>query len=113
MPALHQRAGNFGAFLPFLVLHIENVHAMPAPVGAAMFNATKRLAIVLRQALGCEGNTIRQNNEPAGGQDVWHHQDHVVPRYVHDSHHAEPLLPCPLRSGLTWQFRGVPAERDE
>ena len=28
------------------------------------------------------GVTVRQNNEPAGGQDVWHLHTHVIPRHA-------------------------------
>ena len=28
--------------------------------------------------------TVRQNNESAGGQDVWHLHTHVIPRYIGD-----------------------------
>jgi histidine triad (HIT) family protein len=37
----------------------------------------------MRTAFACDGITTRQNNEPAGGQDVWHLHVHVIPR--HDS----------------------------
>jgi histidine triad (HIT) family protein len=38
----------------------------------------------MRAAYGCEGTSIRQHNEPAGGQDVWHLHVHVLPRHDGD-----------------------------
>ena len=38
--------------------------------------------------------TVRQNNEPAGGQDVWHLHTHVIPRYIGDGMH----LGVPVRT---------------
>lgn len=33
--------------------------------------------------------TVRQHNEPAGSQDVWHYHLHVIPRYSGDGFYAE------------------------
>nr|WP_249273721.1 hypothetical protein [Agreia sp. VKM Ac-1783] len=38
----------------------------------------------LRAAYGCEGTSVRQHNEPADGQDVWHLHVHVFPRWSGD-----------------------------
>jgi histidine triad (HIT) family protein len=96
VPALHQQVGTHGALLLFPVSHIESVYSLPELVGAALFAATKRLAIALKEALGCDGITIRQNNEPAGDQDVWHYHVHVVPRYTHDNYRHEPRVAMPV-----------------
>ena len=97
--SLHQQAGNPGALLLFPVRHLESIYSIPAELGAPLFNATKRLAIALKEALACDGITIRQNNEPAGDQDVWHYHVHIVPRYEKDNYHHEPrfLMPVPDR----------------
>ncbi len=42
----------------------------------------------MRAAYPCEGTSIRQHNEPAGGQDVWHLHVHVFPRYAGDRLYA-------------------------
>jgi len=31
---------------------------------------------------------LRQHNEPAGGQHVWHYHLHVIPRYENDKLYA-------------------------
>jgi histidine triad (HIT) family protein len=45
----------------------------------------KRIACVLKQTFAAEGISIRQHNEPAGGQEVLHFHLHVIPRYAGDT----------------------------
>lgn len=42
---------------------------------------TQKLAKACKAAFNADGITIRQHNEPAGGQEVFHLHFHVVPRY--------------------------------
>ena len=53
--SLHQQAGNPGALLLFPVRHLECIYSIPEELGAPLFNATKRLAIALKDALACKG----------------------------------------------------------
>jgi histidine triad (HIT) family protein len=38
----------------------------------------------MRIAYACDGISLRQHNEPAGDQDVWHLHVHVFPRHQGD-----------------------------
>jgi histidine triad (HIT) family protein len=38
----------------------------------------------MKEAFTCDGISIRQHNEPAGYQDVWHYHIHVTPRYLNN-----------------------------
>ena len=107
VPSLHQQAANPGALLLFPVRHIESIYSIPEDIGASLFNATKHLALALKHSLACEGITIRQNNEPAGDQDVWHYHVHIVPRYENDNYHHEPrfVMPVPERIKYAEQVR--------
>ena len=100
--SLHQQAGNSGGLLLFPVRHLESIYSMPGELGAPLFNATKRLALASKEALACEGITIRQNNEPAGDQDVWHYHVHIVPRYEKDNYHHEPRLVMPVSERIKY-----------
>ncbi len=60
--------------------HYENVYSIPDPLLAAVYAAAKRIACAFRESCGCEGTSMRQHNEPGGGQDVWHFHVHVFPR---------------------------------
>lgn len=70
--------------LPHVVVitnkHFENIYAIPEEHIAEVYKVVKRVAAAMRSAYGCDGITIMQNNEPAGGQDVWHFHTHVYPR---------------------------------
>jgi histidine triad (HIT) family protein len=82
--ALHQKRGNIGSLVLFPKEHHENLYVLPESLGAHMFKVTKALSKGVKNALLCHGVTVRQNNEPAGGQDVWHYHVHVIPRYEND-----------------------------
>ncbi len=90
VPSLHQQAGNLISLLVFPVAHVENIYLLPESIGASIFNATKQLAVALKNTFNCDGITIRQNNEPASGQDVWHYHVHIVPRFANDNYNREP-----------------------
>jgi histidine triad (HIT) family protein len=64
--------------------HYENIYDLPAELGARIFDASKRIAVAMKLAYGCDGVSTRQHNEPAGCQEVWHYHVHVFPRYEHD-----------------------------
>ena len=60
--------------------HYENLYLMPDDLLARVMVIAKRLGIAMKTAYGCEGTSLRQYNEPAGNQDVWHFHLHVFPR---------------------------------
>lgn len=64
--------------------HLENIYAVPDDQLAAVYRTSKRIAAALRSALACEGTSMRQHNEPGGGQDVWHFHVHVFARHRDD-----------------------------
>jgi histidine triad (HIT) family protein len=75
---------NPGGCLVVPVEHYENVYELPARLGTPIQAAVREIAIALKSALGCDGVSTRQHNEPAGNQDVWHHHTHVFPRWHGD-----------------------------
>lgn len=64
--------------------HVENIYTIPDELLAAVYAQARRVAIALKEIYGCEGTSMRQHNEPAGDQDVWHLHVHVFPRYRDD-----------------------------
>lgn len=66
-------------------LHVENLYELPDEVGAHLFPAARRAAAALRAVDGCDGIVLRQHNEPAGGQDVWHLHVHVIPSWLNEA----------------------------
>lgn len=65
--------------------HIENIYDMPEDIGHTIFDFSKKVALALKEAYGCDGTSTRQHNEPAGNQDVWHYHLHIFPRYKGDN----------------------------
>ena len=94
--ALHQKTGNPGSLVLFPKSHHENLYVIPEALGTHLFRVTKTLSIGLKSSLQCDGVTVRQNNEPAGGQDVWHYHVHVIPRYNSDQHQLTEGVVMPL-----------------
>jgi histidine triad (HIT) family protein len=47
-------------------------------------SAAKRLALRMRQRLGCDGVNLLNASEPAAWQTVFHFHMHVIPRYRDD-----------------------------
>ena len=64
--------------------HFENIYDISDDALSEVHKAAKMIAIAIRKTYECDGITIRQHNEPAGGQDLWHFHVHVFPRYTGD-----------------------------
>lgn len=60
--------------------HVENLYLLTAEQNRAVFSMVQTIAVAMRAAYDCEGVSIRQHNEPAGDQDLWHLHVHVLPR---------------------------------
>jgi histidine triad (HIT) family protein len=75
---------NHGHVIVVPLDHVENIYAIDDALLGAVFATARRVAIALKEAYGCGGTSMRQHNEPAGNQDVWHLHVHVFPRYDGD-----------------------------
>lgn len=64
--------------------HFENMYDLPDEVGGRIFSVAQKVALALKETYRCDGITIRQNNEPASEQHVFHYHLHVFPRYEGD-----------------------------
>lgn len=67
--------------------HYENIYDLPDDLGAHIFAIAKKISTVMKETYDCEGITLLQNNEPAGGQHAFHYHLHVFPRYEIDDLH--------------------------
>ena len=59
----------------------RNILDVSPAVLAAMMPSVQKVAIALKQAMACDGLSIQQFNESAGGQVVFHLHFHVMPRW--------------------------------
>jgi histidine triad (HIT) family protein len=71
--------------------HFENIYDIPLEDAHAIFDASQKIALALKEAYKCEGITILQNNEPAGNQHAFHYHMHVFPRYANDNLHENMM----------------------
>ena len=65
-------------------LHSANLLETDDAALAALVARVKRVAAHLKDALGCDGFNILQNNGEAAGQTVHHLHFHIVPRWNGD-----------------------------
>jgi len=79
-----QWPNNRGDLLVIPIEHHENVYELPSELGTPIQRAVQVAASALEDALGCDGLSTRQHNEPAGNQDVWHSHVRVFPRRSDD-----------------------------
>lgn len=78
--------------------HFESIYELPTNYGHRVFEVSKKIALALKEAYGCDGITTRQNNEPAADQHAFHYHFHVFPRYDNDGYnlvqpHEKRLAP--------------------
>lgn len=64
--------------------HHENIFDMSANVATAIYPLARKMARVVKEAVGAEGINIVQNNGEAAGQAVFHFHLHVIPRHTND-----------------------------
>jgi histidine triad (HIT) family protein len=77
--------GNEGHLIIVTNKHFEHLYDLEPEYAHRIMDVSKKMALALKEAYGCDGVTIRQNNEPASGQHAFHYHMHVFPRYDGDS----------------------------
>ena len=98
--------------LVILRAHVENIYGLSPADAHAVWDLTQQVAVGIRSAYGCEGTSIRQYNESAGDQDVWHFHVHAFPRFTGDrlyQRHADSQWVGPSeREHYARRLRNVP-----
>lgn len=69
--------------------HAANVFEIQDELLAHAHIVAKKIAAVLKEATGCKGVNILQNNGEVAGQSVFHLHIHVIPRYDDDDAHIK------------------------
>jgi histidine triad (HIT) family protein len=64
--------------------HSRNLYEVPDEDLEQAVLAAKRLALTMRDRLGCDGVNLLNCCEPAAWQTVFHTHIHVIPRYDDD-----------------------------
>ena len=65
--------------------HFENIYDITPEYNHRIADIAREMAIAFKKTYECDGVSIRQHNETAGNQDVWHYHMHVFPRYKDDN----------------------------
>lgn len=64
--------------------HFDDLYQMDGETAGKLFALASVMAKALKQATGCEGMNILQNNGEAAGQTIRHFHLHLIPRYRED-----------------------------
>ena len=65
--------------------HYKNLYDLPDNLAKEAISIAKKIALLMKEKLGCDGVNIVQNNEEAAGQTVFHFHMHIIPRYTSDN----------------------------
>ncbi len=61
-----------------------NIFEIPEKEVGEAFILAKKIAVIIKEKLNCDGFNIIQNNEKTAGQTVFHFHIHLIPRYFDD-----------------------------
>jgi histidine triad (HIT) family protein len=77
--------------------HIENLYGLPDDLAGPILSTAARVARASKRAFAAGGVTLRQNNEAASDQHLFHFHLHVIPRFNGDLErfNSEPVLSEP------------------
>jgi histidine triad (HIT) family protein len=64
--------------------HIENLYELPDELAAPILSTAAKVARAAKRAFDADGITLRQNNEAASDQHLFHFHLHVIPRFDGD-----------------------------
>ncbi len=64
--------------------HAADLYELPEETAAAAMKLAKKMVLVMRDRLKCDGFNLVQNNGEAAGQTVSHFHMHLIPRYKGD-----------------------------
>ncbi len=64
--------------------HAANLYELPDEMAAEAMKLAKKMALLLKSKLHCDGLNLVQNNGETAGQTVSHFHMHLIPRYKED-----------------------------
>ncbi|MCU0660097.1 MAG: HIT family protein [Candidatus Pacebacteria bacterium] len=75
---------NIGHTLVIPKKHYPNLYMLPDDILKEMSPMIKKIAIAIKESLGCDGINIAMNNDSAAGQVIDHAHIHIIPRHEGD-----------------------------
>lgn len=82
--ATNKYPGNPGHVLIIPNEHFENIYDLPLALSSKIHALSRDIALAMKSEYSCDGIMLRQHNEPAGDQHIWHYHLHVIPRFQND-----------------------------
>ena len=64
--------------------HYADLYEIDEDTAAAAMKLARKMALIMREKLGCHGLNLVQNNGATAGQTVRHFHVHLIPRYEND-----------------------------
>ncbi len=64
--------------------HAANLYELPDETTADVMKLAKKMSLIMKEKLHCDGLNLVQNNEAVAGQTVQHFHLHLIPRYEGD-----------------------------
>ena len=65
-------------------VHAADVFELEEDIASKIYVVAQKIAKAVKEATGCDGVNILQNNGEAAGQTVFHLHMHVIPRWNND-----------------------------
>ncbi|QZY83665.1 HIT family protein [Micrococcus luteus] len=89
--------------------HHENLYSLPDRTLQRIALACRQVARAMVAVWAPDGVSLRQHNEPAGHQHVWHYHQHVNPRFEADRYGSAGRRPVPVleRARLARELRAA------
>ena len=80
--------------------HAANLFELSEDLASKALVVAQKLAVRMKEALGCDGLNLVQNNGEAAGQTVSHFHIHVIPRYKNDGQNINWVPGSPSQEEL-------------
>ena len=91
--ATRKYPGNPGHVLIIPNEHFENIYDLPSNLSSKIHALSREIGLAMKSEYRCDGIMLRQHNEPAGDQNIWHYHLHVIPRFRNDGFHKAQKVP--------------------
>jgi len=110
--SLHQKSENFGHVLLLPKVHIRDIYELPVALDIPIMSALRTIARAAKKAFSADGIHIRQNNEAAADQEIFHLHFHIIPRFKEDNFEngVYEKLPLNIRKKLAIQLKKMISE---
>ena len=80
--------------------HAANLFELSEELASKVLVVAQKIAVRMKETLGCDGLNLVQNNGAAAGQTVSHFHIHVIPRYENDGQNINWVPGSPSQEEL-------------